>query len=292
MKVRASLMFVGLVACAAEGTSSGTGAEIGAAGGRLDFGSVHLVVPPGALHEPTFITVESVRARDVPNSGNLLSAVYDFGPDGLVFDAPVTLTFDVDKSSIASNQNPFVAFVDGDRTVDLQTTVGRNTITATTTHFTDYGVWWSEVFDTCKMQDLSFTIDFDENAAAACPAVESIDEGSQWTEDGVAVSLFNRLWGPGAPACGATPTRSGLQLQDAQLVLDLTNVPCTVTSMDVLGASLDTSTSAELAADTESLATATGSNPDDISVSVSTPGTATTAYVTLSSGTLSRIVLR
>lgn len=69
----------------------GGSASIGPAGGAIatSDGAASLVFPPGALTATTSISLAP--AADFPPT-QLASAVYDFGPDGAQFAAPVTLT--------------------------------------------------------------------------------------------------------------------------------------------------------------------------------------------------------
>jgi hypothetical protein len=64
-------------------------------GGTLILEGTTLEVPPGALPADTEITIESTTAAPPSSFGSWSSPVYQFGPDGLVFQVPVqvTLTF-------------------------------------------------------------------------------------------------------------------------------------------------------------------------------------------------------
>src|SRR5687767_2532737 len=60
------------------------GGEVRATGAGVD-------IPAGALSEDVEITIMVLDKEDLPDSDNIASAVYDFGPDGTTFDEPVTL---------------------------------------------------------------------------------------------------------------------------------------------------------------------------------------------------------
>ena len=70
-------------------TTATTAAKIGAAGGAVEgAGGVTVTVPPGALSGDQTITV-SQSTDGAPPGYAAVSAVYVFGPDGLVFAKPV-----------------------------------------------------------------------------------------------------------------------------------------------------------------------------------------------------------
>lgn len=68
-------------------------ATIGAEGGTLQAPGIVLVVPPGALSQEVELSVEKVPAPQVERL-TAVSPVFRFGPSGLQFDSPVTVTFD------------------------------------------------------------------------------------------------------------------------------------------------------------------------------------------------------
>jgi hypothetical protein len=79
----------------------GTGARVGAGGSTIELsGGVKLIVPPGALPNDVFIT--AVPATNLPpgNEPLIPGTAWDFGPDGLLFTKPVTLTIPYDPSAV------------------------------------------------------------------------------------------------------------------------------------------------------------------------------------------------
>ncbi len=96
-----SLVLATLLAACGGGSSDGGAADgstpppvanvIGPAGGTVDFEEVSLVIPPGALDRDVEIGV-AVRQGTIDDFERL-SAVYEFSPAGLVFQAPATLNF-------------------------------------------------------------------------------------------------------------------------------------------------------------------------------------------------------
>jgi hypothetical protein len=79
----------------------GVGARAGTGGGTftLGGGAVTLVVPAGAVPQDVFLT--AVRATSVP-AGVVPGTAWDFGPDGIVFSAPVTMTIAYDPANVPS----------------------------------------------------------------------------------------------------------------------------------------------------------------------------------------------
>jgi hypothetical protein len=72
-------------------------ATIGPEGGTLQAPGVILVVPPGALGGEIELSVESVSAPQV-ESLSAVSPAFRFGPLGLQFESPVTVTFDFEAA--------------------------------------------------------------------------------------------------------------------------------------------------------------------------------------------------
>ena len=68
------------------------------AGGELalDGGAVRMSVPAGAVTEPVVLTAEAVEAPE----GSGVTKAYDFGPDGTVFVAPITVRIGVDAAAL------------------------------------------------------------------------------------------------------------------------------------------------------------------------------------------------
>jgi hypothetical protein len=103
-------------------------------GGTVTSGSgVSVAAPPGAVQTATTITVTQVVGPTPPEAGNVVSPVYEFGPNGLVFAQPLTITFPlppglVDPVVYWSNDN-------GIGYAALPGTIVGNTIQVTVTHF-------------------------------------------------------------------------------------------------------------------------------------------------------------
>jgi hypothetical protein len=114
-----------------------------AEGGEVESGGAAVAIPAGALAEDTEVTIDVITdTADLPDADNIASPVYDFGPDGTVFDSPVTLTIDFD-GDVPDGMTAKLAWLDteNDEWVVLpDSEVSGNTVTATTDHFTPFAV--------------------------------------------------------------------------------------------------------------------------------------------------------
>jgi hypothetical protein len=63
---------------------------IGAGGGAVESEGVRLVVPPGALTADVVISITAV-SEPAPTDHDMLSPIFEFGPDGLSFVKPATI---------------------------------------------------------------------------------------------------------------------------------------------------------------------------------------------------------
>jgi hypothetical protein len=66
-----------------------------ASGGTIRLEGATLAIPPGALAADTAISAQANPAAGYPGADSLRGKGYDFGPSGLVFAKPATLTVDV-----------------------------------------------------------------------------------------------------------------------------------------------------------------------------------------------------
>jgi hypothetical protein len=119
--------------------SEGGGVEIAG-------GAAAVAIPADALDEDTEITIEVVDKRDLPKAAMIASEVYDFGPDGTLFDEPVTLTIEFDAGDAPDGMSPVLAWLDSesDEWQPLaDSTVRNGAVTASTDHFTPFAVIWT-----------------------------------------------------------------------------------------------------------------------------------------------------
>jgi hypothetical protein len=115
------------------------GGTITAQGGR-----VSLTVPPGALSDATTITIE--RVAEPVDSELVPGTFWDFGPDGLQFDEPVTLRLAFDPSAVPAEESPEDLRVfkrsgtDWLLTADGRADVATATVTGEITSFSEYAI--------------------------------------------------------------------------------------------------------------------------------------------------------
>ena len=130
-----SLPFAG---CGGKSSGKDGSATIGAKGGTVTLsGGPTLTIPPGALSADTTITITAL--SDQPTSG-ALSPVYQFGPEGTTFAAPVTVTFPLSTSGAQAS----VLWSAPGTPLTYEapaTTVAGTTATAEVTHFSNGGVF-------------------------------------------------------------------------------------------------------------------------------------------------------
>jgi hypothetical protein len=114
--------------------SAATGGTVTAAGFTLD-------IPAGALAVDTDITVAVGNGAGLPSAASLVASVYDLGPNGTTFTKPVKLTIDVDATKLGAKQ-PVVSYLAAGAWVSLTDSLSATggKVTATTTHFTSFGV--------------------------------------------------------------------------------------------------------------------------------------------------------
>ena len=145
------LLLIGLLAgCGSGGGSSSGGGTtapttatqvVGLAGGTVSLpaGKVSLTIPPGALSADTPITVTAMSSAGSPGP------VYQFGPSGLIFNLPVTVTLSVDPSLLPPGtavQDLILSYVDDylEILTDVQIDIANSTITGKATHFSGFGL--------------------------------------------------------------------------------------------------------------------------------------------------------
>ena len=109
--------------------------SIGPAGGSISLLGFRVDVPPGAVSKPTNFTIR------LPVDPRQSSYVYaEFGPHGMKFNAPITLTLPYSGTTSEGNPYAHVMWFNGTQWVELETTLtpdGR--IQTQTNHFSDYG---------------------------------------------------------------------------------------------------------------------------------------------------------
>jgi hypothetical protein len=118
-----------VVGTTADDGSVATTQMVGAGGGTVTSRGVALDIPAGALAGDTMITVTNGGA--IPTGYVGLSALFQFGPDGTVFQQPVKVSF-----TISGGTDPAVFWSNAQGGYDeLPTTVSGTTASASVTHF-------------------------------------------------------------------------------------------------------------------------------------------------------------
>ena len=124
-------------------------ATIGPDGGTMTGDGVSITVSPGALSEAVTITVRRADPSELGlPEGDLETLIngtlYDIGPDGLTFDAPVQIALDYDENRLPQDAHEWLlgmAIVADDVSfVPSSTDTAANVVTGTTTHFTYFSL--------------------------------------------------------------------------------------------------------------------------------------------------------
>ena len=115
-----------------------------AAGGSVSAPGAMVNIPAGALAADTTVTMEEVTKDGKPDADKIAAPIYDFGPDGLTFTTPATLSFDYDTAAVPSGATVQIAYLeDGAWKPLADSTVEGGKVTASTTHFTPFTVVWT-----------------------------------------------------------------------------------------------------------------------------------------------------
>jgi hypothetical protein len=109
-------------------------------GGKIESSGAALDIPAGALGKDTEITLGTIPTGDLPDSKNVASKGYDFGPDGTKFKKPVALTIEFD-GKVPDGKTAMMAWLDGDKWTQLDdSAVDGKSVTASTMHFTTFAI--------------------------------------------------------------------------------------------------------------------------------------------------------
>ncbi len=125
-------------------------------------GAASIDIPAGALAEDTTITITSLGVDDQPDAENLGSDVYEFGPDGTEFLAPVTISLVLDVD-VPEKMQAVLAVLDGEEWTTVEgSALDGNTVAGQVTHFSKYSIHFvgddtvlESEDEVCK--DLNFT---------------------------------------------------------------------------------------------------------------------------------------
>ncbi len=157
--------------------------EISAAdGGEVKLGDATLDIPGGALGEDTTITVETTSpSSSLPDASTLEGLVYDFGPDGVEFSAPATLTLP-SVGNVPEDKVAVISWLDeaAGEWVDLETsTASDGSLVAEITHFTRFVVRLNGVItDDCSFSACGGDIAGTWSVMGVCASVP--DDADPW----------------------------------------------------------------------------------------------------------------
>jgi len=169
----------------------------------LEGNEARVVIPAGALPADTQITIEQLGTGGMPDRSSLASDVYDFGPDGIQFLQPVTLSIALEKT-VPQGKTPVLAVLENNAWVTVPgSALANGFVTAQVTHFTRYVIRFIEEstviasdcssfeFSACggdmvgtwKIRDVCFEQQLGHNPYAAYPACQSTVYGvtMDWT---------------------------------------------------------------------------------------------------------------
>jgi WD40-like Beta Propeller Repeat/ZU5 domain len=123
------------------GTNTTSAPIAAAAGGEVRLGAARVTIPPGALEADTTITLSLVTNPNVPDATSVVGAIYDFGPSGLTFNKPVTLSLPLNQA-IPAGKRAEIGWLDEQdgQWVALDSTTGADAVVAETDHFTLFAV--------------------------------------------------------------------------------------------------------------------------------------------------------
>ncbi len=152
MAALTALAMVGLgSACSGDDDSSGPTAETQADEVEVDVsaedggtvedeaGTLELDIPPGALADDTTITLETLAQED-----DTEAPVYEFGPDGLEFEEPVTLSIEFD-GNVPDGQRAALATYEGGKWVEIDgSTFENGVVSGEITHFSKFSIIFVE----------------------------------------------------------------------------------------------------------------------------------------------------
>ena len=161
----AILTVVGVLAVVACGPGSEpeaggvpSGGEVGAEGGTVtsEDGLFSVVIPAGALTEPTAISIEPVAPPDLGGADPFAGEIYLLEPAGLQFSSPVTLLrrLSAAELGIGDDEIPFISVFHGneDGWQVLSSEITREddeiVVQADASHFTwNYASSWDDIFN-------------------------------------------------------------------------------------------------------------------------------------------------
>lgn len=171
-------------------------------GGKVEdpSGKATLTIPPGALAEDTDISLSVFSATN-----DTVTAIYDFGPDGLAFLEPATLEINVDAATIGDKSVAVALETDGQFVALSGSSYANGVASAKVEHFSKFTVVFidgkaqrtscddavenfvacgGDIEGTWIFEDVCFA-NVNDQPNASCPefemSIEHILDGVEWT---------------------------------------------------------------------------------------------------------------
>lgn len=115
-----------------------------AEGGTVENGNAKITIPAGALPADTTISIEEIAKSGLPNAADIAGEVWSFGPEGLMFEMPVTLTLKAaDVADVPEGKKAVIAFLNEEtdkwEALDNQAINGTS-ISGDTDHFSTFAL--------------------------------------------------------------------------------------------------------------------------------------------------------
>lgn len=111
---------------------------------ETESGSATLDIPADALAEDTELVVNTLDTADQPDAENLGSYVFDFGPDGLEFESPVTLSLKL-ASDVPEGKTAHIATLEDGKWKNISSSqIKDGKVSASITHFSLYVIIFKE----------------------------------------------------------------------------------------------------------------------------------------------------
>ena len=112
-----------------------------AAGGTVTTTGASVSIPAGAMAADATITITPKDKSAFADAASIAGVVYELGPDGSKFTAPVKLALDLGGTPVPAGKEAFVAWYDGQKWVALaDSQIVGSKVEASTGHFTLFAI--------------------------------------------------------------------------------------------------------------------------------------------------------
>jgi hypothetical protein len=135
------LSLVAAAGCLAPVGELGASRRLGAQGGTVIAGGVRLLIPPGALRDEVEVVISGSPGAGAPLGFVQVGQAFRFAPEGLQFDAPVTVWLPA-EGDLAGRDDLVVgtAASEGELYQPLASTVAPRKVSAQVEHFSVFGL--------------------------------------------------------------------------------------------------------------------------------------------------------